>query len=250
MAKNLQVGDTVFIPRERLGIGSSEGSALKKCTVIAKNDRTITVDVNGDDGNALAAASSVAHRNIHILVLRLGDFVTESSFLDPLTKSILQYLRMLLTDGHVTRLEIRSLEELRIFWSQNHGTFSHVIIVGHGQPEGMTFAVDDLVQSDAMVEVLDIEGVSPKVFLSLACETGKGELARKFSSSFVCSGYLGPYKSVHGADASLFVQTFLNMHFLDGLTLKVAAKRSYDALTSCYFRLWQNGRLKTGYHVR
>lgn len=250
MARNLIVGETVYIPKKRLGIASDEGSALKDCTVVAVEDRSISVDVNDGDGNALRVAASAAHRNINVLVLRLGDFVTEASFLDPLTKSILQYLRVLLTDGFVTRIEVRSLEELRLFWRNNHGTYSHVVLVGHGEPDGFTFAVNDLVRSEDFVAAFDVPGAAPKVFLSLACQTGKGRMAKLFSANRICAGYLGPYESVHGADASLFVQTFLNKHFLDGVTLRVATKQTYDALSRCVFRLWQNGRLEVGFHVR
>lgn len=250
LARNLQVDETVFVPKQRLGMRSEDGSALKECRVLAVNGRTITVDVNDDHGNALSVASSAAHRNIHVLVVRIGDFETEASFLEPLTKSILQFLRVLLTDGYVTKIDVRSLSELGLYWERNHGAFSHVVIAGHGQPDGLTFAVDGLVNSDSFLDALDVAGVGAKTFISLACETGKGELARKLSSHRVCAGYLGPYQTVHGADASLFVQTFLTMHFLDGLTLSVAAKKSYDALSRCYFRLWQSGKLKVGYHVK
>ena len=250
MARNLQVGETVFVPKQKLKISSADGSALKECRVVAVHDRTITVDVNDADGNGISVASSATHRNIHVLVIRIGDFSSEASFLDPLTKSILQFLRVLLTDSFVSRIEVRSLAELTAYWATNHNTFSHVVIVGHGSPDGLVFAVDALVEAKDFIEAIECEDAKGKIFISLACETGKGEIARQLSGSYICSGYLGPYNTVHGANASLYVQTFLTKHFLDGLSLEVAAKQTYDNLSHCTFRSWQNGYLKSGYHVR
>lgn len=242
--------DRVFVPKQRLGLSTEDGSALKECRVTALYDRKVAVSVQDEDGNDIIVANSAVHKNLHVLILRIGDFQTEDAFLDPMMKSILQYLRMLLTDTYVRRFEVRSFEELQKFWRNNNGSFSHVLIVGHGSPDGIVFGVDGLVTASRLVEVLSESDGSSTVFISIACETGKGEMARMLSSINSCAGFVGPYDTVHGADASLFAQTFLSLHFLSGLTLKVAAKRSYEALSRCTFRLWQNGKLQVGYHVR
>ncbi|MEO1027411.1 MAG: hypothetical protein AAFX07_17880, partial [Pseudomonadota bacterium] len=77
MARNLQPNEKVFVPKQRLGQQTEDGSALKECKVLAVQGRTITVDVNDAQGNALSVAASAAHRNIHVLVLRVGDFYSE-----------------------------------------------------------------------------------------------------------------------------------------------------------------------------
>lgn len=250
MARNLQVGDTVFVPKAKIGLDTNDGSALKECKVIAVNNRTITLDINDPNGNGVSVASSAAHRNIRVLVIRIGDFISEGSFLDPLAKSILQFLRVLLTDDFVHRLDIRSIDELAEFWKRNHGTYSHIVIVGHGSPDGFSFGVGGLVGPERFLEALEVSGHDEKIIVSLACKTGRGMVAKRLSGSSICSTYLAPYNSVHGADASLYVQTFLALHFLEGLSSTVAAKRTYDNLPKCYFRSWQKGSLKNGYHVR
>lgn len=198
----------------------------------------------------ICVAASAAHRNIHVLVIRIGDFSTENTFLDPMAKSILQFLRVLLTDGYVTKFEVRSIGELAEYWRLNHRIISHVVLVGHGQTDGLLFGAMNLISADALSAALNVAGVTPKTFISLACETGKGVFAREFSGSPVCKAYIGPYCSIHGADASLFVQNFLSTHFLDGLTLLVAMKKSYGSISRCKFRLWSDGALRAGFHVK
>lgn len=250
MARNLQVDEQVFIPKSKIGIKNVEGSAFRQCRVVAVADRTITIDLVNDDGNNVLVASSAAHRNIGFLIVRIGDFQTENTLLDPLAKSILQFARILVTDEFVSRIDIRTIEELRIYWAINHAVYSHIIFIGHGSADSVTFGVGDPPTAQRFISALEIEGVQPKTILSLACETGKAPIARDISDSSVCDGFVAPYSTVHGAVSSLFVQMFLNKHLLDGRTTMVAFKQTYEAIARCPFRIWEKGNLKAGYHSR
>ena len=68
--------------------------------------------------------------------MKIGDFSSESGVLDPLAASIGEFLRLLLPDDQLHRLELRTLTELESFWRQHHAAYSHVVITGHGSREG------------------------------------------------------------------------------------------------------------------
>ncbi len=250
MARNLQVGEQVFIPKAKIGIENVDGSAFRQCRVVAVADRTITIDLVDDDGNNVSVGSSAAHRGLGFLIVRIGDFRTEDSLLDPLAKSVLQFSRILVTDEFVRRIDIRTIDELSSYWALNHATYSHLILIGHGSSDSVTFGVGEPANAERLIAALDVEGVQPKTILSFACETGKAPIAREISASPVCEAFIAPYSTVHGADSSLFVQMFLNKHLLDGRTTTIAFKNAYAAIARCPFRIWECGNLKAGYHAR
>lgn len=250
MARNLQVDEQVFIPKSKIGIENVEGSAFRQSRVVAVADRTITIDLVDNDGNNVSVGSSAAHRGLGFLIVRIGDFRTEDSLLDPLAKSVLQFSRILVTDEFVRRIDIRTIDELGSYWALNHAVYSHLIFIGHGSPDSIAFGLGEPANAEELLAVLEVEGVQPKTILFLACETGKAPIAREISTSPVCESYIAPYSAVHGADSSLFVQMFLNKHLLDGRTTTVAFKHAYAAIARCPFRIWENGNLKSGYHAR
>jgi hypothetical protein len=109
MAKGLKVGDSVYVPRARLGSGSDGPSALVRLTVQALEGRSIVVNPNGS--SSVTVASSAAHKDIGVMILRIGDFESETALLDPLAKSLLQYCRLLLPDDMIIQREVRSTDE-------------------------------------------------------------------------------------------------------------------------------------------
>jgi hypothetical protein len=59
--------------------------------------RSIIVD--DGRGDTVKISTRTAHsRSLGFLVLRVGDLITEATLLDPLAKSVLQYLRLLISD--------------------------------------------------------------------------------------------------------------------------------------------------------
>jgi len=243
MARNLQVGETVYVSRARLGLGANAPSAFLQAEVMDLQDRSVRVklpDGTWSDG----VATSAVHRNIGVLILRIGDFATETTLLDPLAKSVLQYFRLLLSDDMVCLCRCRSMEELKHFWQQLHGAYSHVVIIGHGKQSAIQFGVNGWLTAQSIIEILESSNPGPKSFLSLCCKTGYAAFAKPFSQSSICDSLIAPFHSVHGAVASQFCQTYFAHHLLSGDTVRVAFTHSRTAIPGgTHFRLWQKGNV-------
>ena len=245
MAKNLQVGDYVFVPTSKLKSDLQSPSSLVEKQVLAVEGRRIRVDV--DENQTELIASSFCHRNIGILLLNIGDLETELTLLDPLGKSILQFCRLLVQDDFVRYYQVRSLNEINTVWSKHHKIFSYVILIGHGSRAEIKFANGGLIKAEDFMKVFDANEVSGKTFISLCCETGYKNFGGTASAYPVCERFIGPYHSVHGAIASQFVQTFLAFHLFKGETPKVAFKHAREYVPgSTSFHLWKNQELLAG----
>jgi hypothetical protein len=87
VAKNLQIGETVFVPRARLDLDENKPSAFLKTEVMEVVNRSVRVKL--EDGLwSDPVATSAVHRDIGVLIFRIGDFSTETSLLDPLRQSV------------------------------------------------------------------------------------------------------------------------------------------------------------------
>src|SRR2546427_6152833 len=117
MAQNLAVNDAVLVPWTRVGRDDGGPSALARATVAQVIGRTVVLTLP-DGTESPPVGSSLVHREAAVLVVRIGDFETELGLLDPLAKSLLQYLRLLLPDDSVRLLELRSLGEVDAAWPQ------------------------------------------------------------------------------------------------------------------------------------
>jgi hypothetical protein len=243
VARGLNEGDTVYVPRARLGLDADNPSALWKTTVRRVVNRSLVVDLpNGELSEPVA--SSAAHLNVGTLIFRVGDFDTERTLLDPLAKSILQFCKLLLPDDQVLLREVRSRAELSRFWQQDHPTHSHVVLIGHGRKDGIRFGQDDWVTADDLAEVLGGADVSAKVLISMCCKNGYANFGQALSKKAICQAAIGPFDAVHGAVASQFLQTFLGYLFLEGETLKVAFRHARVRVAGATsFRLWIAGKL-------
>lgn len=173
-------------------------------------------------------SSAKCQRNIGLLIICIGDLETEPTLLDPLSKSVTQFCRLLASDDYVRFYKIRSVAELTAIWARDHAAYSHIVLIAHGNGSSLRFA-DDGWQTAAQLEpVLAIPGVVPKYFVNLACQAGQAPLGKPFSRLAVCDSYVGAYQSVHGAIASQFLQSFLIHHLLQGETSKVGRKPKVD----------------------
>jgi len=245
MAKNLRVGERVFVPVSKLTASVQAPSSFVEKEVLAVEARSIRVDVGHGDTELIA--SSLCHRNIGILLLNIGDLETENTLLDPLSKSILQFCRLLVSDDFIHAYKVRSLNEIKLLWSRAHSAYSHVIFVGHGEAASIKFANGGWIRTDPFISAFDVEGVSPKTFVGLCCEAGYKSFGGTASAHASCERFIGPFHDVHGAIASQFTQTFLAYHLLEGETAQVAfrhARASVPGSTS--FRLWKNRELVAG----
>ncbi|TQE92627.1 MAG: hypothetical protein FKY71_19605 [Spiribacter salinus] len=245
MAKNLQIGERVFVPVSKLTANIQAPSSFVEKEVLAVEARSIRVDVG--DGATELIASSLCHRNIGILLLSIGDFETENTLLDPLSKSILQFCRLLVSDDFIHAYKVRSLQEIEFLWGKSHAAYSHVILVGHGEEASIKFANGGWIKTDPFMTSFDVPGVSPKTFVGLCCEAGYKSFGGVASAHPSCERFIGPFHDVHGAIASQFAQTFLAYHLLEGETAKVAFKHARASVPgSTSFRLWKNKKLVAG----
>jgi hypothetical protein len=130
VAKNLKSDERVFVPVSKLKANVQAPSSLVAKIVLAVEARSIKIDVGG--GATELIASSLCHRNIGVLLLSIGDLETENTLLDPLSKSILQFCRLLVSDDFIHAYKVRSLNEISVLWGKSHRAYSHVILVGHG----------------------------------------------------------------------------------------------------------------------
>lgn len=202
-----------------------------------------------ENGQDVKIASARSHdRRLGFLVLKVGDLSTEDTLLNPLARSVLEFLRLLLPDDHVRRLDVRTTDELLAFWRNEHGAYSHVVLIGHA--DGSTFGFVNGVKSGAELSSLfgssSGGAVTPKQFMSLACSTGRAGFAKPFSSHPACGQFVGPYADVHGATASHFCQSYFAGQLLQGRTPKTAFNGAADLTKGSHFRLWRGGKLVAG----
>lgn len=245
MARNLQVDQIAYVPCALIPNQASSGIALYQTKIIEVTKKKVKIQLkNGDVSEWIG--SSLLHRNIGILILNIGDFASEHTLLDPLAKSVHQFCRLLVGDDYVLSVRVRSLAELRRFWSEHQAAYTHVIWIGHGAETALRFGVDGMVEVDALTQALRVHGAPKKIYISLVCKAGRKAFGAVVSRTAICRYFLGPYDAVEGAIASQFCQTFLASHLLNGASPGVAFKQARKAVPrgTTSFRLWLKGRLK------
>lgn len=244
MASNLLIGDTVYVPCSAFDELADRDTALYKTEVVAVERRSVRVKLPDGTYSQLIGSSRI-HRDVGIVVISVGDFATETSLLDPLAKTVLQFLRLLVPDDQVRAVKVRGRGELSKFWAANHGTYSHVVLIGHGDKDLLGFAVDGDVHAPDVLHAFETPDCAQKTFLSLACKTGYVTFGGHFSKSHICREFIAPFHSVHGAVASQFCQTFFTFHLLEGKGAKVAFNHARLGVPGgVSFRLWSNGRMQ------
>jgi hypothetical protein len=240
-----KVDDIVYVPSHKLPDSASYPYAMVKSKVVevkgAVAKRSVKVTLPKPPGVSDWIASSWVVADPSILLLKIGDYGTETTLLDPLAKSALQFLRLLLEDGMLLRRDVRSLDELREVWTREGVSRRNVILIGHGAKNGIHFGVDGLVYADELAGVLAPTG-GAKSFLSLCCLTGCAAFAKPFSALPVCEELVAPYHSVHGAVASQFLQALLVCRLLRGESPAVAYRHAAERIPAEWgFRRWVAG---------
>lgn len=247
MTAKFDVGEHVLVPAARLAQPDQQPYALMPRTVLALNGRSVRVD-DGAGGTVDIASRLVHPGSLGFLVLRIGDLGTESTLLDPLAKSVLQFLRLLIPDSDLRSIELRTLAELDAHWTAHRGATSHVVVIGHGSSTSISFVGDGPISGGDLADRLHQQapGSQPKTFVSLACLTGRAPFAKPFSQSPICRDLIAPFRSVHGAAASQFCQTLLTDHLLGGVEIPYAYSRSVGAVVEGgRFRRWRDGRMRS-----
>lgn len=243
MAQNLQIGQNVFVATHLLPNPDSYDTAIANRPVAEIQDRSARLALPGGAFTELIATSKL-HANLKVLVLRIGDMETEPMLLDPLAKSVLHFLRLFMDDGFVQLLEVRSLEELQLWWSVNINAYSHVVLIGHGDManESIKFAVGGNKKAADFGAALDTPVQQPLVFMSLACQSGLACFAKPFSLLPFCSAFIAPFHSIPGAIGSQFCQTFFANHLGLGESVAVSYRHARSATPGMLrFKLWRDG---------
>lgn len=167
--------------------------------------------------------------------------------LDPLAKSTLHYLRLLLEPDAIRLREVRTTIEIQRVWERYESVTSHVVLIGHGNPDSIRLLdCNRPVSGNEFARFLQDAAptTAPKTFVSLSCLTGRQPFAKPFSQSEVCADFLAPFQSVHSAAASLFAQSYFAHHLLNGAGVIAAFTHARRAVGSgVSFRHWRNGDL-------
>jgi hypothetical protein len=243
MAKNLKNGETVFVPTSLLPDPSIYGTALIRRKITSTSKRSATVELSEDEG-ACSIASSKLHRNLGVLILKIGDLETEAVLLDPLAKSILQFSRLFMDDSFVHLLQVRSVAEIEAWLPSNAARFSHLVLVSHCDSHGLKFGVGGTVAPTDLAGIVGLPSNHRMTFVSLACESGRASFSKEFSQLPFCEALLAPYHPVHGVIASQFCQSFFSHLFILGESLKIAFRHARQyTVGSTSFRLWKSGAL-------
>ncbi|MGB3845797.1 MAG: hypothetical protein WA940_08005 [Sphingopyxis sp.] len=244
MATGLQVDERVFVPISTLEKDVQSPSAFFQTRVLALEGRSARIDVGGGDTELVA--TSKCQRNIGIGIFAIGDLESESVLIDPLSKSVLQFARLLSSDDYVFFHRLRSVAEFAAIWRLSHANYSHVVIVGHGNGSAMKFGVDGWVGAGDLEEAVDLDETEEKCFVNLSCQLGKAAFGKPFSEFDVCNSFIAPFHSVHGAVASHFAQSFLIYNLLHGETRKVAFRHARQWVAGATsFRMWRDGEMIT-----
>jgi hypothetical protein len=237
------VGESVLVPARALSNPNDEPYGLVERKVLAQNERSIRVD--DTPGETIEVASRLVHSSaLGFLVLRVGDLRTEPTLLDPLAKSVVQFLRLLVPDYDLQFVRLRTLSELDRHWTLCHGGTSHVILVGHGDNARLSFVDEGEVSGKAFAARLQTlsPDTPPKTFISLACKTGLAAFGKPFSESPICRNFIGPIDEIPAAAASQFCQALLSEHLLDGVEIPWAFRRAGQRVVGGRrFRRWRDG---------
>lgn len=243
-----EVGTEVYVPSRVLPDPERHDFALTRTQVLGQKGRSVRVNLQDENGNDLEVATSILHGpNLGITVFRIGDLMTEDHTLDPLAKSTLHYLRLLLQPDAVRLFEVRTSVELQRIWLKFEPATSHVVLIGHGNADSIRLLdCDQPVKGADFAQMLEDASPTgfPKTFVSMSCLTGRQPFAKPFSESNVCADYLAPFQSVHSAAASLFAQSFFANHLLNGLGVISSYRHARMAVGSgVSYRHWRNGKL-------
>lgn len=237
-------GDSVYVQKKELGLDPNEASPFQRTEIVRRHRRSATLRLP-DGMESGWIATSKLRKNIGVLIIRIGDY-EETTLLDPLFKSVLNFCRILLPDDQVLAIEIRTLTELEFFWNRHHHNYEQIVLIAHGSSEGLVFGEREI-QTKYILKILRQPNPGPKEFISLCCQTGKQKFAKSFSKERFCSGFIAPFHSVHGCISSMFCQHYLVNRMLKNLSVGIAAKQAREKLLgAASFRLWTDGKKKLG----
>jgi hypothetical protein len=242
MAK-FRVGQKVLAPIYRFPYGDQAPYAMAQGTVRAVSNRSCEVELPYVGTRTIASAR--LHGDRGVCIVRIGDFKSELEVIDPICKSVLHFLRLLLCGEYVRLVELRTFAELDEFFELNASLYSLWIVVGHATLGGeLCFTRGNRMRAMDLASTLAPHVAVPTNFLFLSCNTGLAAFAKPFSSATsLCDTLIAPLGALHSAVASQFAQTLLSYLYLEGCPIGVAFNKAAEKVpASTKFRLWRKGR--------
>jgi len=140
---------------------------------------------------------------------------------------------------------IRTSIELSEFMKAYRANYSHIILIGHGAPNGISFL--DRAAPLAGAELSGFLGSdmhdTPIQILSLCCHSGCESISRALSSAANVTEVLAPAKEFDIRWAVHFVISYFLNLYINGMSVEDAVAKSSDAAhtTMC---IWRNGKLQ------
>lgn len=223
----MDVGDEILVPSSRIGL-SDAPFALVMRKVQGLEHRSVVVD--GPAGETVKVATRFVWDAFSVLVVRFGDFQTESSLLDPMTDAIEKYLSLLVEPDHLDVVRLRTSSEFENRASFLGGKLTHIVLIGHSDGEGFALTDGTALRGEELVSAFG--GGPPMTILSLACRSGRANLGKEIAGTDRCKEYLAPYQDIHGGVAiSACIRYFAELLVI-GADTAVAARRGLGGLPS------------------
>ena len=244
MAANIELNDQVYICRNRLPVLPDQGKAFYSTTVMERRNRSVRIRLPDGTASEFVSTKYVHHR-VGIAVIAFGDFVSETTLIDPLSKTVLQYSRLLFGDDDYVRfVKVRSDAELIELCRTNTFTpYENVAFIGHGSKNGDLCGALGNISTDRLVEILETNNPTPWDFTFLCCYLGRATFSQSFSQSTCCKSLVAPFNKVHGAVSAQFIQSYLVKSLLEGETTAVAHRHASESTPpKSKFRLWRDGK--------
>ena len=243
MAKNLHVGESVYVLRRLFGNNDNAPSSFVYAEITRKENRSIFLrKPNGEESAPVSGAKAL--RRLRVLILRIGDLKTEHNLLDPIKESIHQFCKLLLDDEQLRVYGLRTEQELQMIAHEQGDEASHVVLIGHGRKDAIRFGTNLWMAGNEISGYFGGEGAPVRHFISLCCNTGHSQFARDFSDEYRDATFIAPLGSLDGCIASHFCQTYLSYNLLLGHTDLVSFKKARNNVPNATpFRRWQGGRM-------
>lgn len=247
--EEFEVGDRVFLLRKTLELPSDSYSIFYSTSVEEKrcfrNQYSYRVRLPNGEWSGWVNKYKM-YRSVGLLVLEVGDFCTENLLLDPLYDGVVSYFRMLLADGELEHYKIRTQSELEMVWTKVEGKISHVVIIGHGERNGISFCDGNKLTGSELGNLLDKSSSASsqkKFFFSLCCHTGHEDFGRDFSLSDCCKQFTGPTDAIYGPFGLLYCELFFSQSFINHDSRPTALIQTNDTLSFMpRFESWMHGR--------
>lgn len=236
MTTRFSVDDDIWVPATR--VGERDGYALVQRKVRKVEERSVWVDQRVGPWIQIGTRQ-VYSDDLGFLVIRIGDWSSEATLLDPLAKSVLHNLRLLVPEERIRLVHVRTASEVEHALSHEGATRSYIIIVGHGSKGGLLLTIDGGMSPTRVAT--SMQAGAAKVVLSLACYSGRTGFASTISSHESVRDFVAPFSALHGAAGSTFLQTLLHTHLLLGVGIQASFRRTNEVVSGTHFVHWRDG---------